>query len=434
MISTQKSAAEIPVRSQPDGKRLEKELLCACSTRSMAPAAVGTAREYLEREIDWNYIVSKAQHHAVLPLMAQNLQAHFAEMVPKPVLHFLNEASRHCQRRNLAFTGELLRILALFETLGIETIPFKGPSLAILAYGNISLRMFADLDILIREKDLVRAREALLADGYIAEFTLTPRQELAYRKTECAVQLHHPSRGSIVELHWLLTERYLSINFPVAALWRRSCTAKIGRKTVRAFAPEDLFLYLCVHGSKHHWERLEWLCCVVEVAAASPTMDWRVIAESARAWGIERILHLALLLAHNLLAMPLPDPLRSGVERDAAASHLAEQAAAAFFSGESRNADQRKKGGDWYVQLLRMRERWPDKFRILAYSSVRLPHPCSQEFFRPPSKLAFLYYFLRPARLLGATVWAGFRHIASGRKRARKTEQRKLAGETATTF
>jgi hypothetical protein len=392
------------------------------------------AREHLERGIDWNYIVSEAQRHAVLPLVNQNLQAHFPEMVPKPVLRFLNESSRHCQQRNLAFTGELLRILALFEKLGIDAIPFKGPSLAIMAYGNISLRMFADLDILIREKDLVHAREALLADGYIAKFTLTPNQERNYQKIECALQLSHPGRGTVVELHWLLTERYLSIDLPIAEFWQRSSAARIGQRTVKALAPEDLFLYLCVHGGKHQWERLEWLCGVAEVAAANPGMDCRAIAARARAWGIERMLNLALLLAHNLLAMPLPEALRAGAEQDLAAGRLAEQTAAALFSGEPRSADHGVNRGDLYLYLLRMRERLPDKIRILAYSSVRLPHPCSHEFFRLPSKLAFLYYVLRPARLLGATLWAAFRYAAAGRKRVKNTNRRTLAGETVTTF
>jgi len=434
VISTQKSEAEPPVRTQLGGKRFEEGLLRACSTKCMTPAAVAMAREYLEREIDWNRIVSEAQRHAVLPLVNQNLQAHFPEMVPKPVLRFLNESSRHCQQRNLAFTGELLRILALFEKLGIDAIPFKGPSLAIMAYGNISLRMFADLDILIREKDLAHAREALIADGYIAKFTMTPNQERNYQKSECALQLGHPGRGTVVELHWLLTERYLSIDLPIAEYWQRSSTARIGPRTVKALAPEDLFLYLCVHGGKHQWERLEWLCGVAEVAAANPGMDWQAIATRARAWGIERMLNLALLLAHNLLAMPLPEPLRASAEKDGAAAHLVEQAVAVLFLGESRGGDQHNKGGDWYIRLLRMRERWPDKFRILAYSSVRVPHPASQEFFRLPSQLAFLYYILRPARLLSATLWAAFRQLAPRRKREMNMNQAKLAQETFTTL
>jgi Uncharacterised nucleotidyltransferase len=424
----------MPVQAQRDGKRLEAELLRLCSARCMAPAAVEMARECLEREIDWNYVVSEAQRHAVLPLMNQNFQAHFPEMVPKPLLSFLNEAARHCQRRNLAFTGELLRLLTLFEKLEIAAIPFKGPSLAIMAYGNISLRMFADLDILIKEKDLDQARDALLADGYIPKFALTPKQERNYQKSECALQLAHPGRGTVVELHWLLTERYLSINLPIAEFWERSSSARIGQRTIRALAPEDLFLYLCVHGGKHQWERLEWLCGVAEVAVANPDMDCHAIAARARAWGIERMLNLALLLAHNLLAMPLPEALRAGAEGDFAAARLAEQTAAALFSAEPRSVDHSVNRGDLYLYLLRMRERLPDKIRILAYSAVRVPHPSSHEFVRLPSQLAPLYYFLRPARLLGATLWAGFRHIARGRKRARKTKPRSLAEETAITL
>lgn len=413
--------------------RREDRLLFACSVRNMAPASVTRVRDYLGSDLDWRHIVNQARDHAVLPLVNRNLTLHFQDLVPEPARSFLCAASWEGMRRNFVLTAELLRIFSLFEKLGIEIIPFKGPTLAVAAYGDLSLRMFADLDILVREKDLDRAVATLVDDGYELEYALTPKQEHIYRKTECALQLRHPDRNSVVELHWLLTERYLSIDLQIAELWERRRKTKIGKRTMMSLAPEDLFLYVCVHGSKHRWERLEWLCCV-DAVAGSHDLDWPAIENRARACGAERILHLALLLAHNLVGMPLPERLLNAAANDAAAAHLAEETAANFFSAERRESHHQMNRGDWYLYLVRIRERWRDKFRILVYSSLRVPHPTSREFIRLPSRLDFLYYILRPARLVGATVWAAMRHAGKGRRHAGKTNESPVAETPIATF
>lgn len=432
MISTQKLDPETtPTGQVKFVQRVEDRLILACSSRDMQPDAISRVREYLALQLDWNYIVSQAQQHAVLPLINRNFQLYFSELVPKRALRFVNEASFICKRRSMEITGELLRIANMFEGPGIEAIPFKGPALAVLVYGDLSLRMFADLDILIHERDLPKARDVLMRAGYVPEFTLTEKQERIFRKTECALQLRHPGRDSVVELHWLLTERYLSIDLHIGDLWKRSIVTKIGQRAFKSLAPEDLFLYLCIHGSKHHWERLEWLCCVANLAAAHPNLDWTAVTDRARACGTERILNTALLLAHNLLGMPLPQILGEGALDDIAAVNLAEEAAVALFSGKHRStAEKRVNRGDWYLYLIRIRERWRDKFRILAYSSVRLPHPFAKEFVRLPAKLSFLYYVLRPARLLGATVWAALHHARSGGNHVISAEQKISTEET----
>jgi hypothetical protein len=413
--------------------RLEDQLLLACSAANMKPAAISQVRDWLCADVEWNYLVSKAQQHAVLPLVTRNLQAHFRDLLPEAATSMLAGASWEGMRRNLALTGEMFRMLGLFAKAGIEVIPFKGPTLAVAAYGDLSLRMFADLDILVSEQDLDTAVKALVADGYALEYALTPKQDRLYRKTECALQLRNSGRNSVVELHWLLTERYLSIDLQIAGLWQRRTRTQIGQRAVMSLSPEDLFLYVCVHGSKHRWERLEWLCSVAAVAHSNPHMNWPAIADRARACGTERILHLALLLARNLLDMPLPEGLRADVEADTIAAHLAEETAVAFFSAHGQ-LHQDANRGEWYLYLVRIRERWRDKLRILVYSSLRLPHPTAHEIVRLPSKLDFLYYILRPARLVGATVWAAMRHTGERRRRPRNASENPVAETPVASF
>ncbi len=62
--------------------------------------------------------------------------------------------------------GELQRILDIFKSHGITAIPYKGPVLAIQAYGNLAFREFGDLDIFIQKQDFLKVKELLLDNGY----------------------------------------------------------------------------------------------------------------------------------------------------------------------------------------------------------------------------------------------------------------------------
>ena len=62
--------------------------------------------------------------------------------------------------------------MKLFEKYDIQALAFKGPTLAQNAYGDITLRQFGDLDILIRKKDRSRMVSILLNEQYIPEINL----------------------------------------------------------------------------------------------------------------------------------------------------------------------------------------------------------------------------------------------------------------------
>jgi hypothetical protein len=390
-------------------ERPEIGVLLGCVGRDLSASHKAEIRGLLNGPLDWQFLFREAHRHAVLPLLHRGLSRDFQAEAPAPVLATLRESCRRVQQRNLALTAELLRILASLENAGIPAVPFKGPMLAALAYRELAMRTFADLDILLHEQDLTHARELLESQGYVSEYRLTPSQERAFRKVECALQMRHPARNVVLELHWLLTERYLSIHLPVQRFWENLVPARLAGRTVSVFAPEDLLLYLCVHGSKHRWDRLEWLCSIAELIAAYPALDWRHVAESARTLGIERMLHLGLLLAHRLVALPVPDALRDDIDRDLTAQTLAHDLAANLFD-PARQREQNR--GNWYLYLLRSRERWTDRVRIVLFSWVRQPHPSSEELIALPPRLSFLYYLLRPLRLLTASTSAAWRHVA----------------------
>ena len=110
--------------------------------------------------------------HAVLPLVYQAIQRHAADIIPKACLAEFKQQNRHVVAQNLYMSAELLRIATLLQEKGINVLSFKGPVLSSLAYGDIALRQYVDLDILIKKQDIVSAIAFLTEDGYRSDITL----------------------------------------------------------------------------------------------------------------------------------------------------------------------------------------------------------------------------------------------------------------------
>jgi len=84
--------------------------------------------------------------------------------------------------RNLLLTRKTLKDFKLLESNGILAIPFKGPVLASSLYGNLALRTFSDLDILVVKKDIMKAKDVLLSSGLRWGSQLSSAQKANYKR------------------------------------------------------------------------------------------------------------------------------------------------------------------------------------------------------------------------------------------------------------
>jgi hypothetical protein len=232
-----------------------------------------------------------------MPLLYWQLNSISPETIPSNILDELSAHFRDNNLRNLSLTRELLKLLREFETGQIPAIPYKGPVLAAVAYGNLALREFDDLDILVRRQDVFRARELLASFGYGPAYRLTRAQEAAYIRYGDQFPYIRDHDSSIVELHWAFASRAFSFLLSTERQWWHLERISLGGSTVSTFSPEDLLLILCVHGSMHLWERLQWVCDVAELIHVRGQMDWGRLMERATALGCRRALLLGLSLA-----------------------------------------------------------------------------------------------------------------------------------------
>jgi hypothetical protein len=391
-------------KRDPDvASRVEVEILLCCARTRRDPQAAARILTLLQGDVDWDYLLQAAGRHGMVPLLFWHLDNACPETVPEAYMTELRRHFRSNSLKNLLLAGELLKLYELFEQNDIFAIPYKGPALAASVYRNLALRQAGDLDILVGRRDVLKAKELLLSLGYVPTpwrtgERLTPAQESAFLRFEREYAFMHEGADISVEIQWEVIPRYFSFSWDPVSLRQRRQLVSLGGGAVSTFVPEDLLLVLCIHGSKHFWERLRWVCDVGETVNLFREMDWDDIMARAAAFGSERMLLLGLSLAHSLLNADVPVALLEKARADPAVERLAEDARRRLFS----ESDDTVGNLDWsafHPFHYRMRERWRDR---LGYVLLKLAEPNAADWMeRPlPERLFPLYFVLRPLRLI----------------------------------
>jgi hypothetical protein len=335
-----------------------------------------------------------ARVHWLAPLLYQSLDQIHSEAVPEAVRNQLRDYCTGNTRRNLYLTNVLFKLLNLFEAHGIRAVSYKGPVLAASVYGNLALREFCDLDILVHSKDVLRARDLLLSQGYKSSFHLANAQETAFLRERCEYTLWNGEEDLLVEIQWNIVPRYFSFHLDFDRLCGRLVPVSIGGRQILTLSPEDSLLILCVHGSKHRWNRLEWICGVAELIRTSGSLNWSQVLNDARRLGAQRMLFLGLFLAKDLLEAGLPTEVLQSAQADPVVKSLASQVREKLFreDGKSQGIFQSA------IFDLKAKERWKDRLRY-CFGLVVTPNVEDWESISLPSYLSFLYYPLRAVRL-----------------------------------
>lgn len=367
------------------------ELLRGCARLWLEPGAQRRLVELLAEGPDWAWLLDLAEFHGLIPLLAR----HLGEPVPRAVRVDLWAREEANRRRNRAMAAELLRLLALLEAAGVPAIPFKGPALAVAVYGDLGLRQFDDLDLLLRPGHVEPALAVLEGQGYALDLPLPTAARAALLQSMAGyhLELSHPGTGQKVELHWKT-----DAEFPVEALddpawWAGLPTVDLDGSPVRGLAAPDLLLILCLHGSKHHWGSLGWLVDVAELLRQQPALDWDGIVVRARRLGAWRRFALGLHLAADLLDAPLPAAVADAAAQAPAVQAMAAEMRAALETGQELGTFRRLRFD------LRLYDRPTQRLRFLLRTLLQ-PSPADRLRFPLPRPLAFLHPPLRLIRLL----------------------------------
>ena len=175
----------------------------------------------------------------------------------------------------------------------IEAIPLKGLHLAHRLYPSPGLRDMGDLDLLVRRSSLRDADAALRTLGYVPDFD---PQEVDGGTLQAVEYWRDESMP--VHLHWHVTNASLPhfmYRIDVDEIWREARGGEL--------APHHLLVTLCEHALKHSFAELIHL---TDIELASRGVDWSLVAETSRRWGLEKAVYYSLALLRDLAGVQTP--------------------------------------------------------------------------------------------------------------------------------
>jgi hypothetical protein len=389
------SAAVSPSPPLPARPVPERDLLLRCARLTLSPDDAARVREIVvANKIDWTALIALARRQGLIPFLHRHLHR---LPLPADAAAALGARHRDGAHRTLRLAAELRRLLDALAAAGIDALPYKGPTLAVQAYGDLSMRAFDDLDVLVRPGDAPRALALLAAQGYAPRLDLSPAQDALFRRVDGDYPLVHRDSGTLVELHCRVSSLRFLMPLETDALMRRAQPVHLGGARVPAPSTEDALLIACIHGCKHRWRRLEWVCSAAELLRGE-SIDLALVLQRAGELGALRTVLLGLALAREMLDAPLPVEIAREIGGDAGIAGLVAEAERRMFEPDAAEME----GEDTTANLLynlRARDGAADRARS-AWRWLTLPTPEDWAWRRLPDPLFPLYRVLRPVRLL----------------------------------
>jgi hypothetical protein len=350
----------------------------------VVPDEVGDARLETLSSSDWDVLIEESGRYGVAPLLYHRLRTFHSEIpIPAKVMARLRQAYLQCSGRNMQLYHELGKLLGMLQHDNISVIALKGAHLATAVYRNIALRPMGDIDLLVKQTDLLRVHEILVEQGYIAskeEIGLAQDHLPAYRK-----------KGSVtVEIHFHIVGPPFSLRVDVEKLWVRAQMSSIQGIEVLTFCPEDLLLHLCMHASFHHAfdngiGPLFDISHTIEHYAEE--LEWEQLLDRSREWGVSKCVYVSLFLAKRFAGACIPGQIMKDLDVYNDSFHATARAEELIFSKARSIAPNVAK----LFNNDRLLNRWIHFIRCAFPPRNTLAN--MQPLARNPLSVCFLYFF-----------------------------------------
>lgn len=388
---------------------LELRLLLAAVHLEQSQSTLAVIAGLLAEGVDWSEVLLLVDRHRVAPLVYRSLRPFQRRGVEPGLLQSLRERVERNTEKALLQAGELRRIQQQMNQLKLPWLVFKGPVLAVQAYGDLTLRHAGDLDMLVPMATLPKAEAAVAGMDFERvqpKSDLTPRQWRTYQHYFADFGYLHRRHGLNLELHWRLFGNQRLFPLGAGQLIDAAQPLAVAGTEVMAMTWADLLLYLCAHGAKHAWFRLFWLVDVdVLMQGRSPRQQQALLAR-ARELGVDRTLLQGVVLANRLLETQVDGALLQAADADPVVGKLVQMARSAIAGPEVRWSEEGARGITEALAMMlyasRLRRGLAFRWRELLSTLV---NPPDWQRLPLPDALFFLYLPLRP--LLRVWRWRG---------------------------
>jgi hypothetical protein len=289
---------------------------CSFPRRPVAiPAMMNLPRDAIS-------FISLAEEHGVLGHFVAVLADFPGQQIPSSLVDPLRVHKSAHLLANLAMTGKLFRVLAVFQQHNIEGVFVKGPVLSLRAYDEPTARRYSDLDLIVRQRDIPRAAEVLAQIGYSSRIS---EEAIRAGKIPGEYNFRGQDGKMILELHTERTLRYFPLPLPVESYFQSKTAVYLDGRLIPVLSAEHEFVLISVHGGTHFWERLMWISDIAAMVHNRPELNWKNVRQSAADVGAERMVRVALLLSERLLGVRVPEEMKNEVAGDSSCSRLVDK-------------------------------------------------------------------------------------------------------------
>ena len=282
-------------------------LLIASGRRALGAGSSPTPA--IAGDVDWGALPNAAQRHGMTAWVNACIPAWHA--VPPPVREAIAQHARAQHVRALDAVSQLSTLSALLHDGGIETVSLKGPLFSRWLYGDMGMRRFADLDLLVRPAQRDHALDVLRAAGYELPSGMSVATARTIYAGTGAWPLSHPAKIA-VDLHWQLQATGFGRPLDTESVMREHAGVALGGRPLPLPVATHTATLTLLHATKHLWASLE---VVLAIAALTQRTDveWdRVYQLNTRA-GTWTGSAAGLALAEKIFEVDLPRELRGRI-------------------------------------------------------------------------------------------------------------------------
>jgi hypothetical protein len=249
-----------------------------------------------------------ATYHGIRPFIYEGLKGVKHDSVNPDFYAHLNSFVKVKAIHNLLFKQEQQRLDKLFAQNAIRAMAFKGTVWSNYLY-PVSFRESVDIDYLLAEKDIFRALDVLMQDGYKIDATADAIQQYQpqellkalYDFGQIEVTLFKETRPNFkihLDFHWDLLIQAQTIGFKVEELFRNNFSE-----------PEKVLLMILIHnGKRESWTKLKFILdLVLFVKRHGHEIIWDAFIERIDAFALKKSLLKGLSLVNIFL--PVKDTI-----------------------------------------------------------------------------------------------------------------------------
>ena len=224
---------------------------------------------------------------------------------------------RNTQQQRLA-----LDVCHCLEEADIPCIGLRGPFAGDAIYGDVALRHFTDIDLLIPVECRDQAWNVLTGKGYRFNHPFLTRS--ACRRHHLEWPFRHPDNGLSLDLHWAVDHPYKLYNIDYADIFRASSICQHEGGKWRSPCRSHAMLLACLHaekecrllgrrpmaaqleaqGAEGRWRH--WLDVALDGVSGESGLDINLVLSEAEAWGVKVPVVASLTSVATLFDVPMP--------------------------------------------------------------------------------------------------------------------------------